>query len=78
MVVFFKMNFGVPTENFTGIPAFRLKQQIKYVVEKGVMCVTKPKIFMMLLYLLYYIIINCRNSMLATDIVDRASISFGL
>lgn len=42
------------------------------------MCVTKPKIFMMLLYLLYYIIINYRNSMLATDIVDRASISFGL
>lgn len=42
------------------------------------MCVTKPKIFMMLLYLLYYIIINYRNSMLAADIVDMASISFGL
>lgn len=42
------------------------------------MCVTKPKIFIILLCLLYYIIINYRNSMLATDIGDVASINFGL
>lgn len=51
---------------------------IKYAVEKGVMCVTKPKILMILLYLSYYIIINYRNSILATDIGDMASINFRL